>query len=93
MDFVRSSLNNLNNKLDAFVEKQEKLELCLTAVKEHIASQEKTVEGIIESVDFTAKKVKNAKHSLHYTCRHVAPHSNLFRICGTKCTACFFLNL
>ncbi len=66
MDFVRSSLNNLNNKLDAFVEKQEKLELCLTAVKEHIASQEKTVEGIIESVDFTAKKVKNAKHSLSH---------------------------
>ena len=32
MDFVRSSLNNLNDKLDALVEKQEKLELCLIAV-------------------------------------------------------------
>ena len=51
MEFVRSSLNNLNDKLDAFVEKQEKLELRITAVEERVTSQEKAVEGVIESVD------------------------------------------
>ena len=52
MEFVRSSLNNLNDKLDAFVEKQEQLELRITAVEERVTSQEKAVEGVIESVDF-----------------------------------------
>ena len=31
MEFVHSSLNNLNDKLDAFVEKQEQLELRVIA--------------------------------------------------------------
>ena len=64
MEFVRSSLNNLNDKLYAFVEKQEKLELRITAVEERVTSLEKAVEGVIESVDFTAEKLTNAEHSL-----------------------------
>ena len=64
MEFVRSSLNNLNDKLDAFVEKQEKLELRITALAERVTSQDKAVEGVIESVYFTAEKLTNAEHSL-----------------------------
>ena len=64
MDFVCSSLNNLNDKLDAFVEKQEQLELSITTVEERVTSQEKAAEGVIERVDFTADKVTNVWHSL-----------------------------
>ena len=64
MEFVRSSLNNLNDKLDAFVENQEKLELRITAVEERVTSQEKAVEGVIESVDFAGEKLTNTEHSL-----------------------------
>ena len=64
MDFVRSSLNSLNGKFDAFLEKQEKPELRITAVEERVTSQEKAVEGVVESIDFTAEKVNNVWHSL-----------------------------
>ena len=50
MEFVRRSLNTLNNKFDAFVERQEKLELRVTAVEVHVTSQEKAVEGVVESI-------------------------------------------
>ena len=64
MEFVRRSLNTLNSKFDAFVERQEKLELRVTAVEVRVTSQEKAVEGVVESIDFTAEKVNNVWHSL-----------------------------
>ena len=66
MEFVRRSLNTLNSKFDAFVERQEKLELRVTAVEVRVTvtSQEKAVEGVVESIDFTADKVNNIWHSL-----------------------------
>ena len=64
MEFVRRSLNTLNSKFDAFVERQEKLELRVTAVEVRVTSQEKAVEGVVESIDFTAEKVNNIWHSL-----------------------------
>ena len=57
-------MNSLNGKFDAFVEKQEKLELHVTAVEVRVTSQEKAVEGVVESIDFTAEKVNNVWHSL-----------------------------
>ena len=56
MEFVCSSLNSLNGKFDAFVEKQ--------AVEVRVTLQEKAVEGVVESLDFTAEKVNNVWHSL-----------------------------
>ena len=64
IEFVRRSLNSLNSKFDAFVERQEKLEIRVTAVEVRVTSQEKAVEGVVESVDFTAEKVNNVWHSL-----------------------------
>ena len=64
MEFVRRSLNTLNSKFEAFVERQEKLELRVTAVEVRVTSQEKAVEGVVESIDFTAEKVNNVWHSL-----------------------------
>ena len=52
------------SKFDAFVERQEKLELRVTAVEVRVTSQEKAVEGVVESIDFTAEKVNNIWHSL-----------------------------
>ena len=64
MEFVRRSLNTLNSKFDAFVERQEKLELRVTAVEVRVTSHEKAVEGVVESIVFTAEKVNNVWHSL-----------------------------
>ena len=59
-------MNSLNGKFDAFVEKQEMLELRVTTVEVCVTSQEKAVEGVVEmeSIDFTAEKVTNVWHSL-----------------------------
>ena len=45
VDLVRSSLNNLNDKLDAFFEKQEKLELRITVRLQPISPKVRKFEG------------------------------------------------